>query len=142
MAPENTWIHQRRKRREQIRSKATDDSKTCEYNVDNTQSEAPPTKKIKLDEQSSELCKDDSTENKTQLHNNSFQEEIVNSSAQSPGRLSSHNLSVEDIESYVVKSTLTVRKNENDIRLEMLWIDGQSKELLHQLMQVLKNKLK
>ncbi len=51
-------------------------------------------------------------------------------------------VAVEDMEGYVFKSSLTLKKDDDKIRLEMLWIDGQSKESLHQVMQQFKNRLK
>ena len=176
VAPENTWLHQRRKRREQNRSvKCADDTKTksdlpgnslttpttenhsqsshvCESNKEEMEGEdEPQTKRRRLDTQNSEQCdtdiKQEVNQNSNESENRSLNDgaEADNkqiSISQTVDTTPSDNLSIEDIENYVVKATLTVRKSGNDIRLEMLWIDGQSKELLHQLMQLFKNKLK
>ena len=166
VAPENTWLHQRRKRREQNRSvKCADDTKTksdlpgdspttpttenhslfshvCESNKEEMEGEdEPQTKRRRLDTQNGEQC---DTDIKQEVNENSNESENRSqiSISQTADTTPSDNLSIEDIENYIVKATLTVRKSGNDIRLEMLWIDGQSKELLHQLMQLFKNKLK
>lgn len=53
-------------------------------------------------------------------------------------------ISIEDISDYVLKCKLTVKKVEekDNIQLEILWVDGEKKEYMHQLLQLLKNKIK
>ena len=50
--------------------------------------------------------------------------------------------SIEDITDYILKCTLTVKKSDSDIELLLTWIDGQNIELMHQVMQFFKNRLK
>ena len=169
VASENTWVHQRRKRREQKRTvKTAEDEKTnsnppgnlpamsaenqslsaqqfCESNKEETGGEdEPQTKKRRLDTQNDEQEGNQNSigiESKSQDSNPEAANEQT-SLSQTVDTTPSDDLSIEDIENYVVKATLTLRKSGNDIHLEMLWIDGQSKELIHQLMQLFKNKLK
>ena len=176
VAPQNTWLHQRRKRRQQQHvaksdEKApTDDSdKVPEQNSqaenqcsdDKTEGkdevEAPEAKRRRLDgdcEDESDKANDDDKTRREKTNSKTDQNISEKSTVESSSEgnkvhkesetntQQNLNVSIEDIGEYVVKCTLTVRKSENDVRLEMLWIDGESKELLHQLMQLFKNKLK
>ncbi len=61
---------------------------------------------------------------------------------ESDGKASTSNLdiSIEDVEDYILKASLTLRKLAEVIQLEMLWVDGENKQSLFQLMQFFKNK--
>ena len=47
-----------------------------------------------------------------------------------------------DAESYLMRCYLCVKRAGTDIQLEMRWMDGQNKEMMHQVMQYFKNHLK
>ncbi len=61
---------------------------------------------------------------------------------ESDGKASTSNLdiSIEDVDDYILKASMTLRKLAEVIQLEMLWIDGENKQSLFQLMQFFKNK--
>ena len=172
VAPQNTWIHQRRKRRQErqaaksgdnMRTDVTDKVSThtanqCSSDIviasneDGKDETDPPKEKRRRQE---EECEDKPHETDSQVgsansnsgenipqkgtaEENKEQNQVIKGTENEQNL----NISIEDIEEYVVKCTLTVRNVESNILLEMLWIDGESKELLHQLMQLFKNKLK
>ncbi len=139
VAQEKTWLHQRRKRREAKRAETGDVEAKCELTsdvTDNTSCDVVLSKKRKLDGEKSPV-------DRSQTQNNlSVPKDSAQSSSCSDENMSVEQKSIEDVEKYVVKASLTLRKAEDIIRFEMLWIDGESKELLHQIMQLLKNKLK
>lgn len=49
---------------------------------------------------------------------------------------------VEEEHKFIVKFSVKVKKNEHKIVLELAFIDGESKETVHQIMQYMKNRLK
>ena len=51
-------------------------------------------------------------------------------------------ISVDDVLEYVIKCTLSVKKDKTDILLELVWIDGENYESLQQILQFFKNKFK
>ena len=66
----------------------------------------------------------------------------VRGEAESVVKASTSNLdiSIEDVEEYILKASLTLRKLAEVIQLEILWVDGENKQSLFQLMQFFKNK--
>ena len=52
------------------------------------------------------------------------------------------NMSLDDVDEYLFRCKLAVKKAEGNVVLEMTWADGENLELMHQVMQFFKNKLK
>lgn len=110
-AYENTWIHQRRKRRKMEREVDRD--------------EEPRNKKLKTDDACTESCHDATTE----------QNGIV---AEAGTQMSSAER-LENDRSYILCFDLNLTNENSSKSLKFIWKDGTSKELLHQVFQYFKN---
>ena len=52
------------------------------------------------------------------------------------------NMSLDDVDEYLFRCKLAVKKTDGNVVLEMTWADGENLELMHQVMQFFKNRLK
>jgi len=159
----NTWSHQRRKRRQQKRLMR------CEHeeDVNGCETETATAKRHDDDHNTESDC--ETTPKKVRLNCPSRECESISQSRnkQPVGKLSEfEHCSVEDPPSndtlpqysdfdgvgrtgnssgdsdFLLKSEVFVRKSDSDnLVIEMSWIDGKNRELLHQLLQYFKNQL-
>jgi hypothetical protein len=155
----NTWSHQRRRRRQQkrmMRSEPNADdgelrtetvcAKRCREVDPNTSSDSEATpKKVRLDD--SPLRCSESTAlmiNERPLSGSgscSAEDGARNGKCSDSEGVSRTGTSSED-SSYVLKSGVTVRTSDSgSLLIELAWIDGQNREILHQLLQYFKNQL-
>lgn len=158
----NTWSHQRRRRRQQkrmMRSEPNADvgalctdsvgAKRCrevEQNI-SSDSEATP-KKIRLDipplrysESTTLTINEQPLGRLSESGSCSAEDGAQNGKFSDIEGVGRTGTSSEDV-SYVLKSEVTVRTSDSgNLQIELAWIDGQNRELLHQLLQYFKNKL-
>lgn len=148
VATENTWSHQRRKRRQKLRSgedgakQSRDDGdshpespkkeNTASENHDNTKSADMGSTDNNVEEM--EVDSEKKSPEKT--------EKQGDNSSMSPSKMEMMDISIEDVEEYLIKCSISVKKDSDDILLEIVAEGGENRENLHQIMQYFKNKLK
>jgi hypothetical protein len=139
MPVENTWSHQRRKRREM--KKQSQSQPTTSSDVASTTgatrdtSLEPPAKREALEGTADAVL--DSAHGSGQVDDNAAKSsEGLHSAGRDVGNMSA------DERDTLFTSCVNVKRNNDNIIIEMRWIDGQNRELMHQVMQYVKNRLK
>lgn len=136
MPVENTWSHQRRKRREmkkQSQSQPTTSSDVASTTGDT--SLEPPAKREALEGTADAIL--DSAHSSGQVDDNAAKSsEGLHAAGRDVGNVSA------DERDTLFTSCVNVKRKDDNIIIEMRWVDGQNRELMHQVMQYVKNRLK
>ncbi|TRY92542.1 hypothetical protein DNTS_024549 [Danionella cerebrum] len=135
-AVENTWIHTRQKRREQVRHlrqlprAPTEGQQSHEEERDVQQSEGK-----QIGEEQREGKQNVGEQDDMQPH-------VLTESPTKEKEASGSSLqSAEPLQHVLLKCLVNVKEQEQDVLVEMHWVDGQNKDLMNQLCTHLKNSL-